>query len=138
MGNTSDTKNGLLRRILMAEWIGFSILLVALWLNEVLDLPRRFFGAPATPVNWRESAVESVLVLLLAALVTSLTRSILARIKYLEGFLLVCAACKRICVNDCWIPFDVFLRDHSDVAISHGLCPHCAETLRRDMPQTAA
>lgn len=135
---STNKKNGLLRRIVLAEWIGFSLIVAVLWLNEVADLPHRFLGAPATPVNWRESLAETVLVLLLAALVTLLSRTIIARIKHLEGFLLVCAACKRICVENEWIPFDIFLRDHSDASVSHGLCPHCAEGLGRGIPRASA
>ena len=124
-------KEKLTRRVLACEWIGFGLVLIFLWLNELLDLPHRVFGTPPTPVNWSESVVESVLVVALAVLSAFATRLFLARIRYLEGYLQVCSSCKRVHVGDEWVPFDVFLRDHSDAAISHGLCPECAMAYRK-------
>ncbi|OQA24498.1 MAG: hypothetical protein BWY59_02181 [Verrucomicrobia bacterium ADurb.Bin345] len=130
--------NHLPKKIIVLECAGFALIVTMLWLNEILDLPRLLFGAPETPINWRESLVESLVVIALAGLVTSVTRLTLARIKYLEGFILVCAACKRVCIRHEWIAFDVFLRDHSDAKVSHGLCPLCAADLRREIPSSAA
>jgi hypothetical protein len=93
------SKSAVTRRVLLFEGIGFCLVLTSLWLNEVLDLPRLLFGAPATPVNWRESLLESALVLALGAGTVSWTRRALARIKYLEGFLRICMHCKRIDVD---------------------------------------
>lgn len=115
----------LCQRLVRCETIGFVLVLVCLWADELLDLPHRVLGAAATPVNWRESLLESVLVLALAALVVALTRRNVARIRYLEGFLLVCAACKRVRIDQKWVPVDVFMRDRSDMHVTHGLCPDC-------------
>lgn len=120
-----------LKNILLYERVGFSLIIALLWLNEVLDIPHYVFGAPNTPVNWRESLVETVLVAALAILVTRFTRFTMARVSYLERFILVCASCRRVCFHQQWIPFDVFLRDHSDTHVSHGLCPSCAAEMSR-------
>lgn len=40
--------------------VTYLILLLFIWGNEVLDLPYLLLGAPQTPVNWRESLIESV------------------------------------------------------------------------------
>ena len=50
------------RRIWLLVAGMFVLLCVLAWLNEILDLPRLLLGAPQTPVNWRESLIETVLI----------------------------------------------------------------------------
>ncbi|MBI3739734.1 MAG: GGDEF domain-containing protein [Chloroflexi bacterium] len=38
---------------------GFGIVIAFTWLNEIIDLPHFLLGAPATPVNWKESLIET-------------------------------------------------------------------------------
>lgn len=121
------SRKSVVRHVVWFELLGFSLVILFLWLDEILDLPRRLMGAPATPVNWRESLFESLLTAVLALLAVWLTRKFLLHIKYLEGFLLFCAGCKRIRYKGFWVPADVFMRDHCEVTITHGLCPECLE-----------
>ncbi len=50
----------------------------------------------------------------------------LARVKVLHGLLPVCASCYKI-RNDqgYWSQVDVYIREHSEAEITHGLCPEC-------------
>jgi PAS domain S-box-containing protein len=54
----------------------------------------------------------------------------LASNKILKGMLPICASCKRI-RNDqgYWNGIEEYLRTHSDVLFSHGICPECAMRL---------
>ena len=50
----------------------------------------------------------------------------LALIKPLTGLLPVCAVCKRIRDHQQgWQPMEAYLQTHSDVALTHELCPEC-------------
>ena len=120
------TKAQFSKRIIVSELLGFLIVIAILWMNELFDIPHRFLGAPATPVNFMESIFETAIVLVLAFLVTFLTRTLLKRIKHLEGILHVCSFCKKIRANNLWIPIDSYIRDHSEADFSHGVCPQCA------------
>lgn len=120
-------KKSVVQHVVAYEVIGFALVTAFLWLDEILDLPHWLMGAPATPVNWRESFFESLLALMLGAVVVVVTRQFLRRVKYLEGFLLFCAGCKRVRYHAQWIPIDVFVREHSEADITHGLCPDCLE-----------
>lgn len=53
-----------------------------------------------------------------------------AQIKQLGGLLPICASCKKI-RNDkgYWTILESYLRTHSDVEFSHGICPDCMKTL---------
>lgn len=40
--------------------MAFFMVLLFIWGNEILDFPHLFLGAPTTPINWRESIIETV------------------------------------------------------------------------------
>ena len=80
-------------RIIYFEIIGFSILIVLFWIDEIFDIPHILFGAVTTPVNWIESIIESLVLLIIGIFVIGNTIRNIRKIKYLEGFLQVCAFC---------------------------------------------
>jgi len=57
----------------------------------------------------------------------------LVDIKQLSGMLPICSSCKKI-RNDkgYWEAIEAYLRNHSEVQFSHGICPDCAERLYPD------
>jgi PAS domain S-box-containing protein len=51
----------------------------------------------------------------------------LARVKTLQGWIRICANCKRVLTDEgTWQQFESYVRAHSDVDFSHGICPECA------------
>ncbi|MCK7503113.1 MAG: hypothetical protein MZV70_02750 [Desulfobacterales bacterium] len=52
------TKKGIAKTIIFYEIIGFGIVILFLFADEVFDLPHHIFGVPATPINWVESFFE--------------------------------------------------------------------------------
>lgn len=53
--------------------------------------------------------------------------------KVLSGYLPICAVCKKIRDEDNhWRPVDSFIRDHSELVFSHGICPDCVEKYYRE------
>ena len=119
-------KKEILQAVSLYEIVGFSGVLVLLWFDELFDLPRRLFGGVPTPINWIESIIESIFVIILGAFVVSMTVRHIRQIKYLEGFLPICAYCKKIRIDGIWIPFEQYISDHSDATFTHGYCPECA------------
>ena len=58
----------------------------------------------------------------------------LDNIKTLEGLLPICANCKKIRDDEgYWQQAEVYIRNHSEVKISHGICPPCAKKLYPDL-----
>ena len=119
------TKSTFTKEVLLFEGIGFALVVSLLWLNEALDLPHKLLGAPTTPVNWRESILESLVVGALAVGTLGWTYRALARIRYLEGYFRVCMYCKRIQAGDQWIPIEQYVIDHTEAVLSHSICPEC-------------
>ena len=113
--------------IILFEIAGFAIVIFLLWADEVFDIPHKLFGADPTPINCIESLIETVIVFVLGVFTTLMSWMFLNRIKYLEGFLIVCSFCKRIQVNENWISIEDYIKSHSGVKFSHGLCPECTK-----------
>jgi len=61
---------------------------------------------------------------------TASLQSAETRVKFLHGLLPLCMSCKKIRDDKgYWNQLEIYIRDHSDAEISHGLCPECAERL---------
>ncbi len=120
------TKNILSKRILVYELIGFGIVIVLLWLDEILDIPHHLFAARATPINITESIFETVIIACLTIAVVRITARLIKKIRYLEGYMLICSFCKKVRDGEDWIRFEKYISEHSEAELSHGLCPECA------------
>ncbi len=60
-------------------------------------------------------------------------REALAEVKTLQGFLPICASCKKIRNDDgYWEQIEAYISQHSDAKFSHGICPDCAQELYGD------
>jgi DNA-binding response OmpR family regulator len=58
----------------------------------------------------------------------------LSQVKRLSGLLPICASCKKIRDDQgYWQDVAVFIQDHSEAELSHGLCADCAKRLYPDL-----
>lgn len=121
------TKDIVARKLIAYQAIAFGILLFLIIGDEVFDFPHTVFGTLATPINWQECWIEGSYILILAVFSILLTRTLIAKVKYLEGFIPICSFCRKVRVGAEWQSFEKYLSDHSEAELSHGLCPDCAE-----------
>lgn len=63
-----------------------------------------------------------------------------AHIKKLEGFLAICANCKKIRLENVdpektegWVDLESYIEERSDAMFTHSICPQCAEKLYPDL-----
>ena len=57
----------------------------------------------------------------------------LGEVRTLTGLLPLCSSCRRVRDDEgYWNQIEVYLREHTDVKVSHGLCPECARRLYPD------
>jgi hypothetical protein len=91
------------------------------WMNEVCDFPRFLFGI-AHEQDWRESALETFVILMLFIPLLVIWR----RLQYVEQFLRVCAWCRKIEHQGRWMPLEEFFRKRFAVPTSHGMCADCS------------
>lgn len=119
-------------KALVYEALALAAVVTLIWIDEILDIPHTVLGAPATLINWRESLFESVVVVGCGVILVKATRGLFAEIQYLEGFLLVCAWCKRIRDEQGeWEQMETYIHRHSEAVFSHGICPDCEKKLTK-------
>jgi hypothetical protein len=106
--------------ILWLEAAGFLLLIALSWVDEYHQV-------------WQESAVESGAVLAVWATVHFFTLRLIKRLHYLEGFLRVCAWCKKIEHNASWMPLEQFFDREFHTKATHGMCPACASRFKSDL-----
>lgn len=60
----------------------------------------------------------------------------LSEIKTLSGLIPICASCRRVRDDKgYWSQIEAYIRDHSEVDFSHGLCPDCAKNYYAELKQ---
>lgn len=127
---TQVGKKNVVRHVLTYEMMAFSLIITLIWLDEFIDIPYLILGAVKTAVNWEEALFETIFIVVIAATIIHSNRALLARVKHLEGFLPICASCKKIRnEHGRWQQMEEYIHDHSEANFSHGLCPQCAEKL---------
>jgi DNA-binding response OmpR family regulator len=58
----------------------------------------------------------------------------LADVKRLQGLLPICAYCKKVRnETDYWQQVDSYLSSHTDVTLTHGVCPDCFERVMKEL-----
>ena len=99
--------------------IGFLIAALTCWITEYFD----------PPFSYGQVIIESMIIGVLGWITVYLVRRLIQRIKYLEGFLVICSSCKSAKINDRWTSIDDVITKNSELQLSHGLCPQCAVKL---------
>jgi hypothetical protein len=123
-------KQSVSRKVIALEILGLLSIIGVIWADQVFDIPYHFLGAVATPINWRESIFESVIILLIGGRIVYHTSLLFKRMQHLEGMLPVCSSCKKIRVaKDEWQQIETYVRDRSEADFSHSICPDCAKRL---------
>jgi hypothetical protein len=118
------------KQVIAYEFIAIASIIALIWLDEIIDIPHLLLGAESTPLNWRESLFESIIIALLGAVIINFTTKLFRKMKYLEGILPVCASCKKIRDGKGnWHQIESFIRDRSEAEFSHSICPECAKKL---------
>ena len=120
-------KNSQLTRIVLYQNIGFLGIMTICYLDELLKLPTLLFSENPFAFLFRRSTLDILLVLTVWFLVSTSTRRILERIRYLEKFMRVCAWCRRINFKGEWMPLEEFMRQGFDTPTTHGICTVCLE-----------
>jgi hypothetical protein len=121
------------------KWqVGILLVFMALtFANEVIDLPHFVFGDQATSWSQRSGEILIEITVFVAVFVLELClfRRLLGRIKILEGFLPICAGCKKIRHQDQWEQIESYISKNSLACFSHSLCPDCQKKLYPELFQ---
>lgn len=124
------------RQVLLYETIGFGIIIAVSWFDELIGLPHLIWGTEHLP-DWREATLETTVAILVAIPTLAITKHFVRRLHHLEGFLTVCAWCRRVEHDGRWLPIEQFFDRGFDVQTSHGMCTDCYEKAQREFSATS-
>ena len=117
----------------------FAVVLLFLFLtlgNEIIDVPHYLFNDAPTSYSQRvgEIIIELSIFLIVMTIQIRLFRKLYKRIRVLEGFIPICASCKKIRNGrDQWEEMEKYITKHSLAQFSHSICPSCARQLYPDL-----
>ena len=103
--------------------------LLAMFIEIAFGLSFLMMNSQRLEAELRRSEVS------LADTVSELKKT-LAEVKTLQGFIPICANCKKI-RDDAgyWQQVEKYISDHSEARFSHGICPDCLQKLYPDIAQ---
>ena len=120
-----------LKLVVISQFLVVFLFLAMTISNEILDLPHYIFGD--RPTSFEQRTGEIVIELLILAIIVMveiiLIKKFYRRIRILEGFLPICASCKKIRHEEKWDQIERYISDHSLAQFSHSICPDCRKKL---------
>ena len=123
-------------RMLTISQLSIFLLFMCLTLgNEIIDIPHYVFNDAPTSFSQRfgEIIIEVFIFFIIMTIQILLFMKLYKRIRFLEGFITICARCKKIRnVEDQWEKMEKYIEQHSLARFSHSVCPDCARQLYPD------
>ena len=123
-------------RLLTISQIAIVFLFLCLTLgNEIIDIPHHVFNDAPTLYSQRygEIIIELVIFFIVVTIQILLFIKLYRRIRVLEGFIPICASCKKIRnTEDQWEQMEKYIAQHSLAKFSHSICPDCVKQLYPD------
>jgi hypothetical protein len=123
--------------MLAISQLAIFLLLLCLTLgNEIIDVPHYVFNDVPTLYSQRfgEIIIELSIFFTVMTIQIVLFKKLYKRIRFLEGFIQICANCKKIRnTEDQWEQMEKYITQHSLAQFSHGICPDCARQLYPDL-----
>ena len=115
--------------IALWQFIGFAILLLLVWANEIWDFASYFYGETAREPNMVRALLASAAIILAAVIVVGHTY--VQHRAIISGMLTLCSYCHRIEIDrDVWSCIEDHLRRTPSLRLTHGICPDCIEKVR--------
>ncbi len=128
-------KSKTLRMLTLSQFAIIILLLCLTLANEVIDVPHYVFNDEPTLYSQRigEVLIELLIFALVFTIQTVLFRKLYKRIRVLEGFIPICANCRKIRnKEEQWEQMETYITKHSLARFSHGICPDCMRQLYPD------
>ena len=112
--------------------LGFGLIILLIWVEELAGLSWLVLGGDPHKSDWRGATVLSLLIVVVWAVVFLVMKHLVAHLLYLEGFLRVCAWCRKVGYKDKWLPLEDYFVQGFHVETTHGMCPQCLKKLEED------
>ena len=130
------SKKNITTTIVLYELIAFICVVLIIWFITFFEIPTTVWGSKYLNSAIISNLIETVLFIFIFIFIMTISYRFLQHIKHLEGFLHICSYCKKVKVDNVWMPLDDFLRMQTDANWSHGLCDECMQKQYGDMLQS--
>jgi len=127
-----------LNKVTLYQSLGFLTIIGLCYLDDLIKLPSLIFSDHPFVSLFRRSTVEMLLILGVWLLVSTSTRRILDRIRYLEKFTRICAWCRRIDYHGRWMRWEEFIAQGFDTPTTHGICQDCLHQQKEAIARSKA
>jgi cell division protein FtsW (lipid II flippase) len=112
--------------ILWYEGAGFCLIIACIWAGQ-------FFFA-----NIPAAVLLSLATLVIAAVVMLLTHRKLSQSDSEAEMYISCAWCKKLKMEEDWVPLDQFFRDKFADVTTHGICHSCEQQAKNELQAAKA
>ena len=116
-------------RVVLYELVAFAILLVTIWVASLIEQAE----STGRSFEWADPLLETGVLVVVALPTLFLTRRLVRRLHYLEGFLRLCAWCHKVEVNGQWLSIEEFLNLRLSTRTSHGICESCNRVIMEEI-----
>src|SRR6478752_3135589 len=118
--------------VLWYESIGFLLLIVLSWSDQLQDLSQGLFGGAPHRHDWRDSSFQSIVIIYVWAIVWGLTRLLAKRLHDLGNYLKLCAWCRKVGHRGKWMKIEEYFRQDFSIPTTHGMCPECRKQMEEE------
>jgi len=121
--------------VLVYECIGFGLLILLAWYDELEGIAQALFGGQPHVHDWRDSALQTLVIFYVWAIVFGLTKKLVNHLYYLDGFVRMCAWCRRVGYKNEWIRVEQYFSQGFRIETTHGMCPECLKKVQEETAQ---
>ena len=125
------------QKALLWQSLGFLIVVVLTWSDAIFDLAHVVLGLPHRDVDINRTAITTAVLVILWMFSAYKIYLVVSRLSYLESFLHVCAWCRKIEYKNQWLSLEAHFTQKTGGQVSHGICPECAENVKRHVQEVA-
>src|SRR3982751_1361112 len=118
--------------VLIYECVGFGLLIIFSWMDEFQGIAQLVFGGEPQVRDWRDCALQSLIIFYVWAIVFGLTKKVVDHLHYLEGFVRICAWCRKVGHRHHWMSLEEYLVKGFRIETTHGMCPDCLERVKEE------
>jgi hypothetical protein len=125
------------RRFVYYQFLILGVFISLTFLNEALDISHYLFGDAPTQLSQRvgEVAIEIAVAVLVVAAEVRFINQLRRDIRVLEGFIPICANCKKVRTLRVWKALERYIEEHSFAQFTHAICPDCVRQLYPEMAE---
>ena len=114
------------------QLMAFVMMILLIWVDEVLDLSNLWFGIGPGHPNFFKGCALTIGILCIA--IIAIGHTYIQQKHIISRLIIICSQCRKMRIDEhVWEHLDQYVADHSKSQISHGLCPQCYESAKKEI-----